>query len=219
MHDPLQCVRQLRQVLAADKLAVGFFLGAGCPCAIRVPNTKADGDAPLVPAIAGLTKIVSASLLDNATLSKHFATLRQTFTRDNNVDPSVEDMLSRIRILREAAGTESARGLSAQDLDALDEEICRAISAIADKSLPNSSTPYHALGRMAVGTEILRYKSSPQTMTYSRSKALESLHCTRFRWLCRIFSPILRPTSNRGRGAPCALGARMEAPRLDKLEI
>ena len=176
MHDPLQCVRQLRQVLAADKLAVGFFLGAGCPCAIRVPNTKADGDAPLVPAIAGLTKIVSASLLDNATLSKHFATLRQTFTRDNNVDPSVEDMLSRIRILREAAGTESARGLSAQDLDALDEEICRAISAIADKSLPNSSTPYHALGRMARG-----YRNPPLqifTTNYDllAEQALESLH-------------------------------------------
>jgi len=54
-HDPVQCVKQLRQTLAADKLSVGFFLGAGCPCAIRVPCKGEEGDAPLIPDIEGLT--------------------------------------------------------------------------------------------------------------------------------------------------------------------
>ena len=176
MHDPLQCVKQLRQVLAVDKLAVGFFLGAGCPCAIRVPCTDGDGDKPLVPAIAGLTKIVSDSLLARSDSSTSFATLQQTFTQDGHVNPNIEDMLSRIRILREAAGTQSARGLSAKDLDALDEEICRTISHIADQPLPNTSTPYHAMGRMARG-----YRNPPLqvfTTNYDllAEEGLESLH-------------------------------------------
>lgn len=53
-HDPVQSVRQLRQTLAADKLSVGFFLGAGCPCAVSV--TDKDGNpVPLIPDIKGLT--------------------------------------------------------------------------------------------------------------------------------------------------------------------
>lgn len=176
MHDPLHCINQLRQVLAADKLAVGFFLGAGCPCAIRVPTKQGDGDEPLVPAIEGLTKKVSDSLCKHDGLSTAFSRLKRTFTDDGRNKPNVEHMLSRIRILREAAGTKSARGISARHLDALDEQICRIISSVADKELPDMSTPYHAMARMARG-----YRNPPLqifTTNYDllAEQALESLH-------------------------------------------
>ena len=175
MHDPRACVKQLRQVLAADKLSVGFFLGAGCPCSIRVPAATGNGDRPLVPAIAGLTEIVSNRLSASPELSAPFGALSQTFEKDKHDDPNVEDMLSRIRILRVAAGTESARGLSGHDLQTLDQAICRIISNTADRPLPRPSTPYHALGRLASG-----YRTPPLeifTTNYDllAEQALESL--------------------------------------------
>ena len=47
-HDPLRFVRQLHQILAADKLLVGFFLGAGRPCSIQVPSENGHGTSPLI---------------------------------------------------------------------------------------------------------------------------------------------------------------------------
>ena len=61
-QDPLQCVIQLRQTLSADKLSVGFFLGAGCPCAVRIPNESGDGNRPIIPDIKGLTAQVHATI-------------------------------------------------------------------------------------------------------------------------------------------------------------
>ena len=62
LHDPTQCVKQLRQALAADKLAVGFFLGGGCPCAVRVAGEKEGTDRPLIPDIKGLTRDVHGKM-------------------------------------------------------------------------------------------------------------------------------------------------------------
>ena len=59
IHDPSQCVAQLRQTLAADKLSVGFFLGAGCPCSVRIPDEIVGAERPLIPDIKGMTVDVS----------------------------------------------------------------------------------------------------------------------------------------------------------------
>ena len=68
-HEPLQHIAQLRQILSADKLSIGFFLGAGCPCAVRVNDPNGDADLPLIPDIRGLTTAVDkemAALKDHA---------------------------------------------------------------------------------------------------------------------------------------------------------
>jgi hypothetical protein len=103
-HNPLQCLTQLRQILSADKLSIGFFLGAGCPCAVRVPNETGDGDRPIIPDIKGLTKAVHATISSSDACKTSYETLSKTFTEDGLIDPTIEAMLNRIRSFREVAG-------------------------------------------------------------------------------------------------------------------
>jgi hypothetical protein len=140
-HDPLQHTQQMRQTLSADKLSVGFFLGAGCPCAVRT-----SADAPLIPDIKGLTAQVLAKLAEG----KHSPALLQLqaiFAEDGDGSATVETMLNRIRSLREVAGKATVRGLSFEDLDELDRGICNLIRALVTCNLPGTSTPYHELAR------------------------------------------------------------------------
>lgn len=144
-HDPLQCLTQLRQTLSADKLSVGFFLGAGCPCAVRVPGKNGQADRPIIPDIKGLTlkvhEIISASDVTKDAYTK----LATTFAEDQIEDPNIEKMLDRIRSFRQIAGNAGVRSLSFEDLDCLDRAICEAIREIVTCSLPSHLTPFHAL--------------------------------------------------------------------------
>jgi hypothetical protein len=151
-HDPSQCVKQLRQTLAADKLAVGFFLGAGCPCAVRVPAEKDGTDKPLIPDVRGLTSNVDAQMILSKDHSAAYKKLVSILTQDGDASPTIEAMLNRIRTLREVAGNADVRGLSFAELDGLDKVICLAIKQTVTCSLPGDATPYHALARF-IGTQ------------------------------------------------------------------
>lgn len=155
-HDPLHCVKQIRQTLAAGKLSIGFFLGAGCPCAIRETSHGNGEDAPLIPDIKGLTTAVAAVLLTSDDHKASFANLMTVLEEDGFSEPTIEDMLSRIRSLHDAAGSREARGLSAEELDQLDSEVCRAISRTVARNLPDADTPYHSLARL-----VARYGPPP----------------------------------------------------------
>jgi hypothetical protein len=72
--------------------------------------------------------------------------------QDGDTSPTIETMLTRIRTLREVAGNADVRGLSFAELDALDKVICLAIKQTVTCSLPNETTPYHALARF-IGTQ------------------------------------------------------------------
>ena len=146
-HEPLQLAKQLRQVLAADKLSVGFFLGAGCPCSIRIRNEHDSSDTPLIPGIEGLTEIVTKVLSDSPDMGPPFRQLCATLNEDGFVEFTVELLLSRIRSMRDAAGSAEVRGLSAQHLATLDRKICHTISTIVTRSLPTDDTAYHSLAR------------------------------------------------------------------------
>jgi hypothetical protein len=147
LHDPSQCVKQLRQTLAADKLAVGFFLGAGCPCAVRVPVGKGETDRPLIPDIKGITIDVETIMLASNDHSAAFRKLVAVLTQDGEASPTIETMLDRIRSLRDVAGKDAVRGLTFAELDALDRGICLSIKQMVTCTLPNDATPYHALAR------------------------------------------------------------------------
>ena len=145
IHDPLQCVTQLRQTLSADKLSIGFFLGAGCPFAVRIPCEGEQGDRPIIPDIKGLTTEVHMSISASGSCKASYEALLKTFVEDAIADPTIEAMLNRIRSFREVAGNVGVRGLSFDELKTLDREICQAIRAIVTCSLPTQMTPYHAL--------------------------------------------------------------------------
>src|SRR3546814_7766703 len=114
-HDPLQCGKQRRQFLSADKLSVGFFLGAGCPTAVRITQDGKAGDEPLIPDIKGLTKTVREETSASQLCGKAFAQLLTVLKEDGEDTPTVEVMLNRIRALRDVAGRANVRGLTFRD--------------------------------------------------------------------------------------------------------
>ncbi|MCY4028108.1 MAG: SIR2 family protein, partial [Acidobacteria bacterium] len=153
-HDPLRLVKQLHQILAADKLSVGFLLGAGCPCSVRVPNDNGSGTVPLIAGIDGLTATVSEALSNADRMAEPFHRLRDVLNEDGASNPNIEIMLSKIRSLRDAAGTGEVRGLSGESLRELDREICKTIWKTVERTLPGDGTPYHCLADFAGGRRI-----------------------------------------------------------------
>lgn len=143
LHDPVNFISQLRQILSADKLPLAFFLGAGCPMGVLVPD--GEGTRPIIPDIRGLTEKVRNEALASPTEKASFEILSTTFREDGFVDPTVEDMLNRVRAFRDVAGNVGVRGLSASKLTDLDKLICGTIRDAVRKPLPSESTPYHAL--------------------------------------------------------------------------
>jgi hypothetical protein len=144
-HDPLHFSQQLRQALSADKLSIGFFLGAGCPCAVRVKSLNEKSTTPLIPDVKGLTAAISKTLNDDTAVCDSFDLLMKTFSDDEVEGPTIEDILNRIRSYREVAGKVGARGLSFAQLSLLDKRICAEVRSVATRDLPPRDTPYHSL--------------------------------------------------------------------------
>jgi hypothetical protein len=139
-QDPYKQVGYLQQCLSSDKKPLGLFLGAGCPMAIRVGE---DAGPPLIPDIAGMTKSIREALSKCSECGPLLKIIDEHFLKDGLSDVNVEQMLSHIRALRVVAGNDSVRGLSAANLDKLDETVCKTIHDLTDKALPNKETPYH----------------------------------------------------------------------------
>ena len=143
LHSPAAVVDALRAILVVDKLPVGFLLGAGCPSSIR--DAGHDG-APLIPDARGLTEEVVAQS-SGTDLAESFHRLQEMLIRDGQENPTIEHMLTRVRTMETVAGNDEVRGFSATDLQRLEQSICRIISSVVDKQLPESTTPYHSLAR------------------------------------------------------------------------
>lgn len=141
-HDPTKQARTIQQSLSPDKMPIAFFLGAGCPLSIRVPPAN----TPLIPDVAGLTKLICESLVKAAGFKDHFAQIQGHLVGDGFANATVEDMLSHIRTLIQAAGKDKARGLSSDELRKLDAQMCTLIDEAVRKRLPDSASPYHRLG-------------------------------------------------------------------------
>jgi hypothetical protein len=106
-HDPQKQIGYLQQCLSSDKKPLGLFLGAGCPMAIR---PDAEGKAPLIPDIEGITKVVRDTLSRCEDCEPILTTIEGHFKKDGRTNTTIEDMLSHIRALRVVAGSEEVRG-------------------------------------------------------------------------------------------------------------
>ena len=152
VQDPHKQVGYLQQCLSSDKKPLGLFLGAGCPMAIKVGDKNCQ---PLIPDIDGITTVARDALSKSNECSPLLKIIDEHFKKDGRNDINVEGMLSHIRALRVVAGNDSVRGLSAANLEKLDEKVCQTICELADKTLPNTETPYHHIASWvdAVGRE------------------------------------------------------------------
>lgn len=131
----------LRQALTSDKNKVAFLLGAGCPLSIRNEKNEA-----LIPDIAGLTKKVCEKM-DQEKIQK----LKQGIILTQGKEATIEDILSRIRLLIDAIGESEFDGLNNKDLIEMEKNICNEITEAVNKELPDKITSYHNLASWISG--------------------------------------------------------------------
>jgi hypothetical protein len=127
--------------LSSDKNKVAFLLGAGCPLSIRDKDNR-----PLIPDIAGLTETVCEGL-DQKQVQK----LQKGIAVPDGKEATIEDILSRVRLLIDAIGESEFDGLKKKDLTGMEKDICDKITQIVDKELPDEITSYHNLASWISG--------------------------------------------------------------------
>ncbi len=143
IHCPYRQATLIQQALAPDKMRVAFFIGAGCPTAIRIPD--GDGTQPLIPDIAGLTTRVRQVIEASGEYKDNFTKLVSRMANAGTKNPNVEEMLSYIRSLGEVVSGGAIDGLKHDDLIKLDSEICKVTTDVVEVSLPVDDSHYHQL--------------------------------------------------------------------------
>lgn len=140
MHqDPFRHLKYLRESLSQDNEPIGFFVSAGCPLSVEMPEK----DYPLIPDVRGLTQAINKDLEKN----KNYKTLTSELRKTGKSTENIEDILSFIRSLIIVSKGATVRGLSEGELLALETLICRTISSKLNVQLPDENTPYHRLGK------------------------------------------------------------------------
>lgn len=137
LHDAIRHLKYLRQSLAQDNESIGFFLSAGCPLAVPMP----EGEWPLIPDVANLSIYVNAQLKDDPNYVVLLGELEKAGKNKNNI----EDTLSFVRSLFLVSKGGDVRGLSATALQCLEKAICKTIVSKLNVRLPNDETPYHRM--------------------------------------------------------------------------
>lgn len=151
-HDPIRQSKYLRQTLSQDKKPVGFFISAGCPLAVSMP----EGKSPLIPDVAGLTKYVEdeidkeTSIVDGAprSLADAYTQLIEEVVKTGKSNPNIEDVLSFLRgMMQISRGAIDIRGFSEDELQCLEKIVCQKIALKLNVQLPDNKTPYHKLAK------------------------------------------------------------------------
>lgn len=136
-HDPLRHLKYLRQSLSQDNESIGFFISAGCPLSVEMP----EGQWPLIPDVLNLTKFINQQLIGNPQYKLLLTELKKAEKNTENI----EDILSFLRSLLLVSKGGDVRGLSETNLLDLETVICKEIVSKLDVQLPSKETPYHRL--------------------------------------------------------------------------
>ncbi|MDE1168499.1 MAG: SIR2 family protein [Pseudomonas sp.] len=137
VHDPIRHLKYLRQSLSQDNESIGFFLSAGCPLSVRMP----ENEWPLIPDVANLTKFINSQLITDS----NYQTLLTELIKAERNPENIEDTLSFLRSLLSVSKGGEVRGLNEENLLDLEIKICKIIVKKIDVLLPNQDTPYHHL--------------------------------------------------------------------------
>lgn len=136
-HSPIRHLKYLRQSLSQNNESIGFFISAGCPLSVNLPDDK----WPLIPDVKNLTIFVNDQLVDN----EKYTLLLSELTKAEKDRENIEDILSFLRSLTLVSKGGEVRGLNESDLLQLEKDICSEIVKKLDVELPNEETPYHRL--------------------------------------------------------------------------
>jgi hypothetical protein len=142
-HDPVKHIKFLRQTLSQDKKPLGFFISAGCPLAVSMPDDK----WPLIPDVAKLTQFVTDELKSKTEEKNNYAKLIDEVILSKKDEINIEDILTFVRGLKEVSVGNSVRGFTTENLVKLEKDICNKIVEKLEVDLPDKDTPYHKLAQ------------------------------------------------------------------------
>ena len=141
-HDQIRHIRSLRLLLSQDKSPLGFLLAAGCPLSVK--DTAGD---PLLPDMAGLTRIIKDAHTADASSSPYRRLMEELGKADKDVK-NLEEILTYIRSMKEVStGGGTVRGFTEDELTTLETEICQKISNSVSKDLPEGDNSYRRFAR------------------------------------------------------------------------
>lgn len=138
-HDPVKHLKFFRQALSQDK-RIGFIISAGCPLGIDMPAAT----WPLIPDVENLTKQTYDKITAGA-LKDNYEKLLEELVKTGKSKDNIEDILSFLRGMKQVAVGGTVRGFSPDELEILENEVCKVVVSVMDVTLPNSTTPYHKL--------------------------------------------------------------------------
>jgi len=136
-HDPIRHLKYLRQSLSQDNESIGFFISAGCPLSVDMP----ENERPLIPDVKGLTDHIKKHFKVDDKYLLLLKVLKEASKDINNI----EHILSFLRSLLLVSKGGSVRGLTESELLDLERNICSVIVKKLDVELPDQETPYHRL--------------------------------------------------------------------------
>ncbi len=136
-HSPIRHLKYLRQSLSQNNESIGFFISAGCPLSVALP----EGHWPLIPDVKNLTIFINEQLVDN----EKYSLLLSELAKAEKSPENIEDILSFLRSLILVSKGGEVRGLNENDLLKLEKDICSEIVKKLNVELPNEETPYHRL--------------------------------------------------------------------------
>ena len=151
LHDAQKTIVDLRDHLARHDKPIAFFFGAGTSSAVRVPMPDKSGNTrPLIPAVAGLTKMCQegADSLGKKFKDAWISIVKQC--EENRQDPNVETILSRIRMMLNAIGNaDTLSGLNKDELTKLEESVRKTIAKLVapDLSTITDELPHRKFSR------------------------------------------------------------------------
>jgi len=142
VHNPDQYMTALRTIIAGGRKRIGLLLGAGASAGMK----KEDGTYPLIPAVAGLTKLVLTKL--ESDYGKQIEALKKEIAPKDDI----ETLLSRIRSLAKVIGVAKIHDLDGPGYAKLGERVCEEIGKAVAVTLPTSGSAYSDIVTWITGT-------------------------------------------------------------------
>lgn len=154
-HDAQKVLADLRDHLARHDKPLAFLFGAGTSCAVRVSSKEGQGKTqPIIPAVAGVTSLAKT---EAASLGEKYGKAWAAIESDcaeNSLNPNVETILSRLRMMLSAAGSaDTLAGLKREEIRALEESVRKTIAKAVTPDLGAiDNFPHRTLARWLIKT-------------------------------------------------------------------
>jgi hypothetical protein len=158
-HDARKTIGDLRDHLARHDKPIAFLFGAGTSCSVKVVRAKGGEQEPLIPAVAGVTRICASEVQG---LGKEYAEAWTKVEAECGRDGkpgNIEDILSRLRMMLAAMGEQDKLlGLDRTGVSKFEEAVRRTIAKIANPAIEMipEETPHRSMARWLAKTSRLQ---------------------------------------------------------------